>query len=112
MIMSTPFGLLLDRIGNVASFLLSTLLEMAAIITFWFANKSQGGLFYLAFIFLSLSDSSYETVVPTIIFSFTNNPLIQAFGGTSVLIMVSVAMDTLSSIESQLKMHNYDGFFK
>ena len=51
-------------------------------------------------------------VVPTIIFYFTNNPLIQAFGGTSVLIMVGVAMDTLSSIESQLKMHNYDGFFK
>ena len=51
-------------------------------------------------------------VVPTIIFWFTGNPLIQAFGGTSVLIMVGVAMDTLSSIESQLKMHNYDGFFK
>jgi preprotein translocase subunit SecY len=51
-------------------------------------------------------------VVPTIIFWFTNNSLIQAFGGTSVLIMVGVAMDTLSSLESQLKMHNYDGFFK
>ena len=51
-------------------------------------------------------------VVPTVIFWFTGNPLIQAFGGTSILIMVSVAMDTLSSIESQLKMHNYDGFFK
>ena len=51
-------------------------------------------------------------VIPTIIFWFTGDPLIQAFGGTSVLIMVGVAMDTLSSIESQLKMHNYDGFFK
>lgn len=51
-------------------------------------------------------------VVPSIIFWFTGNTLIQAFGGTSILIMVSVAMDTLSSIESQLKMHNYDGFFK
>ena len=30
----------------------------------------------------------------------------------SVIIMVGVAMDTLSSIESQLKMNNYDGFFK
>lgn len=67
MLMSTPFGLLLDRIGNVGSFVISTLLEFAALITFWFANKTQGGLFYLAFIFLSLSDSSYETVVPTII---------------------------------------------
>ncbi len=51
-------------------------------------------------------------VVPSIIFWFTGNTLIQAFGGTSILIMVSVAMDTLSAIESQLKMHNYDGFFK
>lgn len=51
-------------------------------------------------------------VVPTIIFWFTGNPLVQSFGGTSVLIMVGVAMDTLSSLESQLKMHNYDGFFK
>jgi preprotein translocase subunit SecY len=51
-------------------------------------------------------------VIPSIIFAFTNNQLIQAFGGTSVLIMVGVAMDTISSLESQLKMHNYEGFFK
>jgi preprotein translocase subunit SecY len=38
--------------------------------------------------------------------------LIQAFGGTSILIMVGVAMDTIASLESQLKMHNYEGFFK
>ena len=47
-------------------------------------------------------------VVPTIIFFFTNNQLIQAFGGTSILIMIGVALDT----ESQLKMYNYEGFFK
>ncbi len=51
-------------------------------------------------------------VIPSIIFTFTSNQLIQAFGGTSVLIMVGVAMDTISSLESQLKMHNYEGFFK
>ena len=51
-------------------------------------------------------------VVPTIIFFFTGNQLIQAFGGTSILIMIGVALDTMSKIESQLKMHNYDGFFK
>jgi preprotein translocase subunit SecY len=51
-------------------------------------------------------------VIPSIIFAFTNNQLIQAFGGTSILIMVGVAMDTISSLESQLKMHNYEGFFK
>lgn len=51
-------------------------------------------------------------VAPSIIFSFTNNSLIQSFGGTSILIMVGVAMDTLASLESQLKMHDYEGFFK
>ena len=50
--------------------------------------------------------------VPTIIFYFTNNQLIQAFGGTSILIMIGVALDTMSKVESQLKMYNYEGFFK
>ncbi|WP_019127909.1 preprotein translocase subunit SecY [Enorma massiliensis] len=51
-------------------------------------------------------------IVPSIIFSFTGNQLIQAFGGTSVLIMVGVVLDTVDKVESQLKMYNYDGFFK
>jgi len=51
-------------------------------------------------------------VVPAILFYFTDNQLIQAFGGTSILIMIGVALDTMSKVESQLKMHNYDGFFK
>ena len=51
-------------------------------------------------------------VVPTIIFYFTNIQLIQAFGGTSILIMIGVALDTMSKVESQLKMYNYEGFFK
>ena len=51
-------------------------------------------------------------VVPTIIFYFTNNQLIQAFGGTSILIMIGVALDTMSKVESQLKMYNYEGFFR
>ena len=60
-----------------------------------------GGLF-IAFI----------AVVPSILFYFTGNQLIQAFGGTSILIMIGVALDTMSKLESQLKMYNYDGFFK
>lgn len=60
-----------------------------------------GGLF-IAFI----------AVVPTIIFYFTGNQLIQSFGGTSILIMIGVALDTMSKVESQLKQHNYNGFFK
>ena len=51
-------------------------------------------------------------VIPSILFSMTGNQLIQAFGGTSILIMISVALDTMMKLESQLKMYNYDGFFK
>ncbi|MEO8504453.1 MAG: preprotein translocase subunit SecY [Acidobacteriota bacterium] len=34
------------------------------------------------------------------------------FGGTSLLIVVGVAMDTVQQIESQLVMRNYEGFLK
>jgi len=51
-------------------------------------------------------------VVPSILFMFTNNQLIETLGGTSILIMVGVALDTMSKVESQLKMYNYDGFFE
>ena len=34
------------------------------------------------------------------------------FGGTSLLIIVGVALDTLKNIESHLMMRHYDGFFK
>ncbi|MBN1500690.1 MAG: preprotein translocase subunit SecY [Spirochaetes bacterium] len=34
------------------------------------------------------------------------------FGGTTLLIAVGVALDTLKQIESQLMMRHYDGFFK
>ena len=50
-------------------------------------------------------------VVPSILFTFTSNSLIQAFGGTSILIMVGVALDTISQLESQLKTTNYASLF-
>jgi preprotein translocase subunit SecY len=34
------------------------------------------------------------------------------FGGTSLLIIVGVSMDTVQQIESQLIMRHYDGFMK
>ena len=34
------------------------------------------------------------------------------FGGTSILIMVGVALDTVKQIESQLQQRNYEGFLK
>lgn len=38
--------------------------------------------------------------------------LAYTFGGTSLLIIVGVALDTLKQVESQLLMRNYDGFMK
>ncbi len=50
-------------------------------------------------------------VFPTIAKSFTNiNNLM--LGGTGVLIVVSVVLETIKSIESQLVMRNYEGFLK
>lgn len=51
-------------------------------------------------------------VIPSMLTSTTGNSLIQQFGGTSILIMVGVALETMTQIESQLKMRHYDGFFK
>ncbi len=51
-------------------------------------------------------------IVPSIVFAFTSNQLIQSFGGTSILIMVGVVLDTIDKLEGQLKMYDYDGFFK
>jgi preprotein translocase subunit SecY len=51
-------------------------------------------------------------VLPTILFEQTKVALLQQFGGTSILIMVGVALETMTQLESQLKMRNYDGFFK
>jgi preprotein translocase subunit SecY len=51
-------------------------------------------------------------VLPTIVFEQTKISLLQQFGGTSILIMVGVALETMTQLESQLKMRNYDGFFK
>ncbi|MCL4353880.1 preprotein translocase subunit SecY [Patescibacteria group bacterium] len=50
-------------------------------------------------------------VFPTVAKSFTNvNNLV--LGGTGVLIVVSVVLETIKSIESQLVMRNYEGFLK
>ena len=51
-------------------------------------------------------------VVPTMLFTATGDVLIQQFGGTSILIMVGVALETMTQLESQLKMRHYEGFFK
>ena len=48
-------------------------------------------------------------LIPTVVFAFWN---IQQFpfGGTSILIAVGVALETMKQIESQLLMRHYEGF--
>ncbi|MFA7661298.1 MAG: preprotein translocase subunit SecY, partial [Anaerovoracaceae bacterium] len=39
-------------------------------------------------------------------------PLNVGFGGTSLLIAVGVALDTMRQLENQMVMRNYEGFLK
>ncbi len=53
-------------------------------------------------------------IFPTLLRSYLNLPWEMAsfFGGTSLLIIVGVALDTLRQMESHLLMRHYDGFLK
>ena len=53
---------------------------------------------------------SLDAILPRWITQGLNVPFF--FGGTSLLIVVGVAMDTVNQVESQLIMRNYDGFMK
>jgi preprotein translocase subunit SecY len=48
--------------------------------------------------------------LPTIIINSTAANI--AFGGTSLLIVVGVALDTMKQLEAQVMMRNYEGFLK
>ena len=62
------------------------------------------GALFLAFI----------AVIPSIVQMLFNFPLEVAMlmGGTSLLIMVGVDLDTMSQIEGHLRMHHHDGLVK
>lgn len=49
-------------------------------------------------------------VMPTFLIKYAKMPFY--FGGTGLIIIVGVALDTLKQIESQLVMRHYDGFMK
>lgn len=59
------------------------------------------GAFFLALV----------TVLPSLLQAFTKISNVW-FGGTSLLILVSVAMETVRSLESQLMMRHYKGFLE
>ena len=62
-------------------------------LTFW-------GALYLAAV----------AALPTLLISQTTANFF--FGGTSILIVVGVALDTMKQLEAQLMMRNYEGFLK
>ncbi len=52
-------------------------------------------------------------ILPAFVGAFgVSGKFAQFFGGTSLLIIVGVALDTLQQIESHLKIRHYDGFMK
>ena len=53
---------------------------------------------------------SLVCVLPTVLINKLNVPFY--FGGTALLIIVGVAIDTISQIESHTIMRNYDGLVK
>ena len=61
------------------------------------------GSFFLAFVAILPAFASLAGV---------NNQFAQFFGGTSLLILVGVVLDTLQQIESHLLMRHYDGLMK
>jgi preprotein translocase subunit SecY len=65
---------------------------------------------------LTLPGSLYLAVlviIPGIAFNFgIGQNLGGALGGTTILIVVGVALDSMRQMESQLVMRNYEGFLK
>ncbi|MGI6643066.1 MAG: preprotein translocase subunit SecY [Bacillota bacterium] len=51
-------------------------------------------------------------VLPNFMIQLTGLPGFHALGGTALLIVVGVALDTMKQIEAQLVMRNYQGFLK
>lgn len=56
---------------------------------------------------------AFIAILPAIVASFgVSSQFAQFFGGTSLLIMIGVVLDTLQQIESYLLMRHYDGLMK
>jgi len=51
-------------------------------------------------------------VLPYLLFSFTGGANRIPFGGTAVLIIVGVGLETVKQVESQLMLRNYEGFLR
>jgi len=73
--------------------------------TIEYLNKVMTRITFVGAVFLA-----FIAILPTIISQ--NTELNMSFGGTSLLIVVGVALDTMKQLESQMVMRNYQGFLK
>ena len=72
---------------------------------------------YLAFVLsrLTFPGAMYLgliSLIPSLAFILLNANQNFPFGGTSILIIVGVGLDTVKQIESQLQQRNYEGFLR
>jgi preprotein translocase subunit SecY len=72
---------------------------------------------YLSYVLsrITLPGSLYLGIIaliPLVALALVNASQNFPFGGTSILIMVGVALDTVKQIESQLQQRNYEGFLR
>ena len=51
-------------------------------------------------------------VLPYLLFGLTGNGRTVPFGGTAILIIVGVGLETVKQVESQLMLRNYEGFLR
>jgi preprotein translocase subunit SecY len=73
--------------------------------TIEYLNKVMTRITFVGALFLAL-----VATLPTLVGQLT--PLDVSFGGTSLLIAVGVALDTMKQLEQQMVMRNYQGFLK
>lgn len=70
-----------------------------------YLNKVMTRITFVGAIFLAII-----ATMPTLLQQWTHLSI--GFGGTSLLIVVGVALDTMKQLESQMVMRNYSGFLK
>jgi preprotein translocase subunit SecY len=70
-----------------------------------YLNKVMTRITFVGAVFLAA-----VAVLPTIVSQYTGLSI--HFGGTSLLIAVGVALDTMKQLENQMVMRNYQGFLK
>ena len=78
----------------------------------WFGHKLNLAEGAVGSVLAAVGTALPETMIPLIALVLIDVNQNFPFGGTSILIMVGVALDTVKQIESQLQQRNYEGFLR